>query len=113
MTMPGTPQAVILVGGDDVYEDLFGASFALADIAAEAGFIASRRMGLGSVAWFADRGSMPDVLALYTAMGEASQRQQQALADAVAAGMGLVAVHTANVLGMQPDGGLEIGRAHV
>lgn len=98
---------MVLVGGDDVYEDIFGANFELAAIASEAGFAASRRMGLGSVAWFRERGGQPAVMALYTAMPEARQSQQQALADAVASGMGLVAVHTANVLGMTAAGGLD------
>ena len=93
--MQRAAEAMVLVGGDDVYEDLFGASAELAAIAGEAGFVAHRRMGLGSFAWASQYGQTPDVLALFTAMGEATARQQQALADAVAQGMGLVAVHTA------------------
>src|SRR5690606_14885827 len=48
-----------------------------------------------------------DVYLFYTAGGGFPAAQQQALAAAVAAGKGVVAVHGANIMGMTEDGGLD------
>ena len=89
--------ATVLITGDDVWEDLFGASLELAAITVEAGLATRSRVGLGAFAELAERGELPDVLVLYTAMGESTPAQQRALTDAVNAGMGILAVHTAAV----------------
>src|SRR5882762_10177634 len=84
-------RATVVVNGDDVYEDLFGACLALTDIATEAGFATGRQVGMGR---------LPDsaIYVLYTATGECTIAQQDALVDRVCAGTGLVALHASNVL---------------
>jgi type 1 glutamine amidotransferase len=85
----------VLIGGDDVYEDLLNGASELTDIATDAGFIARSRLGLGSLA---DDGERPDLLVLYTAMGESTETQHQVMSDAVDAGMGILAIHSAVVM---------------
>ncbi len=94
------PRATVIVSGDDVYEDLFGAEVVLQDILTSVGFATSVGMGMGRLRDWAALGD--DVVVLYTAMGEFSTEQQEALADAVAAGLGLVAIHSTTVLGGSP-----------
>jgi type 1 glutamine amidotransferase len=99
------PNALAVIGGDDVYEDLFTAGRALAGLAVEAGLATRISMGterlaqLGSMMTGADTG----LVLLYTAMGSFSEPAQAALAAAVRAGTGLIAVHSANVF-PAPDG---------
>jgi uncharacterized protein len=96
----GRPSALVVIDGDDVYEDLFTASLKLAGLLAEAGFAARTAMGTGRLA--ADGGGRradqaADLFVLYTAMGNFPPDRQAALAEAVRAGRGLLAVHSANV----------------
>ncbi len=95
--------ATVLIAGDDVYEDLLGASMELVEIASGAGMSTQARVGLGSFVELAQSGETPDLLLLYTAMGECTPAQQRALSDAVAGGMGILAIHTAVVF--PTDGG--------
>jgi len=92
------PTALAVIGGDDVYEDLFTAAGQLAGLAAEAGLATRPSMGTARVA----RAAEHDLVLLYTAMGSFPEPAQVALAEAVRAGTGLVAVHSANVF---PDQG--------
>jgi len=92
------PTALAVIGGDDVYEDLFTAGGALAGLAAEAGLAARTAMGTGRLTQLGGMtGAGTDLVLLYTAMGSFSRPAQDALAAAVRAGAGLVAVHSANV----------------
>jgi type 1 glutamine amidotransferase len=97
-TRPGA-RALVVVAGDDVYEDLFGASAELQQILCDDGFAASVGMGMGRF----DRPIDDDLVILYTAMGEFRISQQQALSDAVRSGLGLVAIHSSNVWPGTPD----------
>jgi uncharacterized protein len=93
-------RALVLINGDDVYEDLFIASMKLQEILAGTGFAARVTVGTGSLALAADA----DLVVLFTALGLFPQQRQKALADAVAAGTGLIAVHSASVFPRSPDG---------
>lgn len=86
-------RAMIVVSGDDVYEDMFSASLRLQDILVGAGLAARAVMGTAALAKAADA----DLVVLYTALGDFPARAQAALASAVAAGTGLLAVHSASV----------------
>lgn len=85
--------ALAVIGGDDVYEDLFTASGELAGLAVEAGLATRASMGTDRVAQADDH----DLVLLYTAMGSFPEQIQAALVAAVRAGTGLIAVHSANV----------------
>jgi type 1 glutamine amidotransferase len=87
------PTALAVIGGDDVYEDLFTASRKLADITAGEGLATRAVMGTARLTRAADH----DLVVLYTAMGSFPEPAQDALAAAVRAGTGLIAVHSANV----------------
>jgi type 1 glutamine amidotransferase len=89
------PRATVLIGGDDVYEDLFNAASELTGIATDAGFVTRSRLGLGA---FADGGELPDLLVLFTAMGESTEAQHRVISDAVDKGMGILAIHSAVVM---------------
>ncbi len=94
------PRALVLINGDDVYEDLFIASMKLQEILAGTGLAARLAVGTGGLARAADA----DLVVLYTALGLFPQSRQKALADAVAAGTGLIAVHSSIVFPRSPDG---------
>jgi uncharacterized protein len=87
------PSALVVINGDDVYEDLFTAGLKLADILASAGFAARTAMGTGRL----DRHSVPGLIVLYTALGCFPPPRQAALAGIVRSGAGLVAIHSSNV----------------
>ncbi|HEX3488865.1 MAG TPA: ThuA domain-containing protein [Streptosporangiaceae bacterium] len=89
MTRPQT--ALVVLNGDDVYEDLFSAGLKLQEILTGLGFATRTAMGLARATKAAD------LIVLYTAMGCFPPERQQALAGAVSAGTGLLAVHAANV----------------
>jgi type 1 glutamine amidotransferase len=89
--------AVVIIAGDDVYEDLFGAGAALQQILLEAGLVCELRMGSGAL----DDIDESDLVVLYTAVGEFGQDRQGRLADAVHAGAGLLAIHASNVFSDQ------------
>jgi uncharacterized protein len=88
------PAAIVVLSGDDVYEDLFSAGLKLTELLNGLGFAARTVMG---TARLTDRQQPADLIVLYTAMGEFPPARQQALAEAVAAGAGLLAVHASNV----------------
>jgi hypothetical protein len=96
------PTALVAIGGDDVYEDLFTASRKLADLTTGAGLATRTSMGTGRLAGAAGY----DLVVLYTAMGSFPGPAQAGLAAAVQAGTGLIAVHSANVFPAR-DGGLD------
>jgi type 1 glutamine amidotransferase len=93
MTLPPAPRALVVINGDDVYEDLFSAGLKLAEILVAAGFAARASMG---TARLADRAAT-GLFVLYTALGDFPQSRQAALAGAVRSGAGLLAVHASNV----------------
>jgi type 1 glutamine amidotransferase len=93
-------RALVLVNGDDVYEDMFSAGIKLQEILVETGFAARLAAGTDRLTMAAEA----DLVVLYTAAGLFPQSRQQALADAVAAGIGLIAVHSASVFPRSPDG---------
>lgn len=83
--------ATVVLTGDDVYEDLFGAGVELQELLAEEGLATRVRIGCGSLA----SGAPGDaVIALYRAAGDLGPRERAGLQDAVAAGTGLLAVHS-------------------
>jgi hypothetical protein len=86
------PTAVVVLSGDDVYEDLFSAGLKLQELLAGLGFATRTAMG---TARLADEAA--DLIVLYTAMGDFPPARQAALAEAVGAGAGLLAVHASNV----------------
>jgi type 1 glutamine amidotransferase len=88
---PRPPTAVVVLNGDDVYEDLFSAGLKLQEILTGQGFVTRMAMGLARATKTAD------LIVLDTAMGCFPPERQQALAEAVSAGTGLLAVHAANV----------------
>jgi Uncharacterized protein conserved in bacteria len=85
-----TRTASVIITGDDVYEDLFTASCELQDLLVAAGFVARVRFGSASLA----DASNDDLVVLYTAGGKMRNEEQSALAAAVAAGTGLLALHS-------------------
>jgi type 1 glutamine amidotransferase len=85
--------ALVVINGDDVYEDLFTAGLKLQDLLAREGLAARVVMGTARLADCATA----DLIVLYTALGHFPPSTQSALADAVAAGAGLIAVHASNV----------------
>jgi uncharacterized protein len=86
--------ALLLVTGDDVYEDIFTAATELPRLLGEAGFVATTRVGGLS-------GSRADLIVLYTAAGMLGPAEQRELERQVEAGAGLVAFHASNLL--DPD----------
>jgi uncharacterized protein len=94
MTRPRT--ALVVIGGDDVHEDLFTAALKLPELLAGLGFAARAAMGTARLAAGPD-GQAPDLFVTYTAMGEFPPARQAALTAAVRAGSGLLALHSANV----------------
>ena len=95
-------RALVLINGDDVYEDLFIACTELQQILVGAGFAAQVVVGTDRLTMAAKA----DLVVLYTALGLFPQQRQKALADAVAAGTGLIAVHSTSVFPNSPDGGV-------
>ncbi|HWG27132.1 ThuA domain-containing protein [Actinospica sp.] len=97
-------RAMVIVNGDDIHHDLIAAASVFQQLGVEAGFAARRAMGLNRFVDPRPETAENDVYLLYTAGGEFATAQQQALADAVRAGKGLVGVHGANILGWRGDG---------
>lgn len=101
------PSALLVINGDDVYEDLFTAALKLADMLVAAGFATRTAMGTAGLDQHClGAGGTPDLLVLYTALGCFPPSRQAALASAVRSGAGLLAVHAANVF---PGSGAEPG----
>lgn len=101
------PRALVLINGDDIHHDLLTASLVFQQLGVEAGFATRRGIGLHRFVDPLPHTADADVYLLYTAGGTFPHTQQQALADLVAAGKGVVAVHGANIMGMTDDGGLD------
>ena len=97
-------KALVVVNGDDIHHDLIAAAEVFRQLGVEAGFATGRAMGTNRFVEPRPETADNDVYLLYTAGGQFATEQQQALADAVHAGKGLVGVHCANVLGWQGDG---------
>ncbi|MEV7341045.1 ThuA domain-containing protein [Streptomyces sp. NPDC093544] len=93
------PTALAVISGDDVYEDLFTAAFALQSALTEEGFAIRTGLGTAPLADAADA----DVIILYTALGRFTTGQRAALAQAVRGGCGLVALHSTTVVSSSPD----------
>lgn len=92
------PSALVIINGDDVYEDLFTAGLKLAGMLVPAGFRTRTAMGTACLDQHClDAGGAPDLFVLYTALGHFPPSRQAALASAVRSGAGLLAVHAANV----------------
>jgi uncharacterized protein len=87
------PSALVVLNGDDVYEDLFTAGQKLAAMLTAVGFTTTTAMGTGRL----DRRATADLVVLYTALGSFPPERQSALADAVRSGTGLLALHASNV----------------
>jgi uncharacterized protein len=104
VTMQSAPRAMVIVNGDDTHHDLIGASLAFQQIGTEAGFATRRAAGTGRFTSPRPETASSDVYLFYTSGGQFHTGQQQALADAVAAGKGMVSVHCSNILGWQGDG---------
>ena len=88
-------RALIIVTGDDVYEDIFTAALELQQLLVEAGFAARVAMGAGRLA---GEPAHEELVVLYTAAGWFGAAAQCELERRVAAGAGLLAIHSANVL---------------
>jgi type 1 glutamine amidotransferase len=91
--------ALVVINGDDVYEDLFTAGLKLQDLLVQEGFAARVVLGTARLTDCATA----DLIVLYTALGQFPPSTQSALADAVAAGAGLIAVHASNVFPSSED----------
>jgi len=96
-------RAMVIVNGDDTHHDLISASLAFQQIGTEAGFATRRAAGTSRFIDPLPATAEADVYVFYTAGGPFPTAQQEALADAVAAGKGYVAIHGANILGWQGD----------
>jgi hypothetical protein len=100
------PRAMVVVNGDDIHHDLITASLVFQQIGTEAGFATRRAAGTGRFIDPRPETADCDVYLFYTSGGQFHTAQQEALADAVAQGKGLVGIHCTNVMGWQ-DGGLD------
>ena len=103
MTALPAPRAMVVVNGDDIHHDLITASLVFQQLGAEAGFATRRAAGTGRFIDPRPETAEADVYLFYTSGGQFHTGQQRALADAVAAGKGLVALHCTNVMGWQGD----------
>jgi type 1 glutamine amidotransferase len=90
------PRALVVVTGDDVYEDLFTAALELQALLVEVGFAARVAMGVGCLTAASEHDER--LVVLYTASGQFGSEAQRELERRVMAGTGLIAVHASNVL---------------
>ena len=104
MSHLSTPRAMVVVNGDDIHHDLLSAAGVFQQLGVEAGFATRKAMGTGRFVDPRPETAESDVYLFYTAGGHFATDQQQALADAVRSGKGLVGVHGANIMGWQGDG---------
>jgi type 1 glutamine amidotransferase len=100
------PTALVVVNGDDVFEDLFTAASELRAVLTDEGFVTRTGMGMGRF----DHAVDDDLIVLCTALGEFTAAQRSGLRDAVAAGAGLLAFHATNVTASAPGHRDEAGR---
>jgi len=81
---------------------MFSASLKLQEMLLGSGFAARAAMGTAALG----AAATADLVLLYTALGAFPARLQTALADAVAGGTGMIAVHSASVFPRSGDGGV-------
>ena len=94
-----SPRALVVLNGDDVFEAIFPAGEVLQSIGIEAGFLTRQRFGMGFLLAQPEVAAEASLFVLYTARGEFTPPQQDALSTLVADGRGLVAIHSAAVVG--------------
>jgi uncharacterized protein len=104
VVMQSAPRAMVIVNGDDTHHDLIGASLVFQQIGTEAGFATRRAAGTGRFIDPRPETAEADVYLFYTSGGQFGTGQQQALADAVAGGKGMVSVHCSNIMRWQKGG---------
>lgn len=97
--MTGSPSALVLLNGDDVFEAIFPAGEILQSIGVDAGFLARQRFGMGLLVDEVKVAAAASCYVLYTARGEFTPAQQRALSRLVSDGRGLVAIHSSAVFG--------------
>lgn len=90
--------ALVLIDGTDIHHDLFGAALTLQSIGLAAGVRTGRGVGMQRFVDPREDTANVDSYVLYTAGGQFTADQQVALADAVAGGKGLLALHASCVL---------------
>lgn len=90
--------ALVLIDGTDIHHDLFGAALTLQSIGLAAGVRTGRGVGMQRFVDPREETANVDAYVLYTAGGAFGPDQQAALADAVAGGKGLLALHASCVL---------------
>ncbi|MGG7508609.1 ThuA domain-containing protein [Plantibacter sp. YIM 135249] len=98
------PRAMVIVNGDDIHHDLLSASLVFQQLGVEAGFATRRAAGTNRFVDPRPETAEADVYLFYTAGGSFPTHQQEALAEAVRAGKGVVALHATDVLGWEGDG---------
>ncbi|MCA1218276.1 ThuA domain-containing protein [Streptomyces sp. 8L] len=87
------PTALVVVNGDDVFEDLFTAAAELQAVLTDEGFATRTGTGMGRF----EHAVRDDLIVLCTALGEFTTGQRRGLREAVRAGAGLLAFHATNV----------------
>jgi type 1 glutamine amidotransferase len=92
------PTALVVVNGDDVFEDLFTAASELHAVLTDEGFVTRTGLGMGRF----DHAVDDDLIVLCTALGEFTAAQRRGLRNAVSAGAGLLAFHATNVPASPP-----------
>jgi hypothetical protein len=90
--------ALVLIDGTDIHHDLFGAALTLQSIGLAAGVRTGRGVGMQRFVDPREDTADVDSYVLYTAGGQFAPDQQVALAEAVAGGKGLLALHASCVL---------------
>ena len=94
---------MVLIDGTDIHHDLFGAALTLQSIGLAAGVRTGRGVGMQRFVDPREETANVDAYVLYTAGGAFGPDQQAALADAVAGGKGLLALHASCVLDEDTD----------
>jgi type 1 glutamine amidotransferase len=97
-------QAMVIVNGDDTHHDLLSAATVFQQLGIEAGFATRRAAGAHRFVDARPETAEATVYLFYTSGGLFDTAQQEALAAAVAAGKGVVALHGANILGWEGEG---------
>jgi type 1 glutamine amidotransferase len=100
---PAAPRAMVIVNGDDIHHDLISAALVFQQIGTEAGFATRRAAGTGRFTDPRPETAGNDVFVFYTSGGQFHPSQQEALADMVASGKGLVGIHCACIMGLPAD----------
>jgi uncharacterized protein len=90
---------MVVVAGSDTYHDLIGAALTLQPLLLDAGILARRAVGLDRFVNPLAPTEDTDVFVIYAAARSLDVPEQQALADRVATGKGVVALHSSVVYG--------------